>query len=133
MNIIFWTRDHLIGIFRCFADQLCFCSWQWNPIWHCELKGIINIFKILFCSCNFFFHGLWYKSVPYFQTPMDISVSERCRINHLATSIIALSQVKEVKWFYSLLKFWDFLCLLFCWCIYILILEASLSEPNRIG
>ncbi|RZB88112.1 Pullulanase 1, chloroplastic isoform B [Glycine soja] len=26
------------------------------------------------------------------KTPMDISVSERCRINHLATSIIALSQ-----------------------------------------
>ncbi|KAJ1435800.1 Glycosyl hydrolase, all-beta [Sesbania bispinosa] len=30
--------------------------------------------------------------VPYFQTPMDITVAERCRINHLATSVIALSQ-----------------------------------------
>nr|GEX65916.1 hypothetical protein [Tanacetum cinerariifolium] len=27
-----------------------------------------------------------------FRTPMEISVDERCRINHLATSIIALSQ-----------------------------------------
>lgn len=29
----------------------------------------------------------------YLQTPMGISVDERCRINHLATSIIALGQV----------------------------------------
>ncbi|MCH94072.1 pullulanase 1 chloroplastic-like, partial [Trifolium medium] len=26
------------------------------------------------------------------KTPMDIGVAERCRINHLATSVIALSQ-----------------------------------------
>ncbi|RVW39070.1 Pullulanase 1, chloroplastic [Vitis vinifera] len=30
------------------------------------------------------------------KTPMQISVEERCRINHLATSIIALSQVPSV-------------------------------------
>uniref|UniRef100_A0A2P2M5R8 Pullulanase 1ic isoform X2 n=1 Tax=Rhizophora mucronata TaxID=61149 RepID=A0A2P2M5R8_RHIMU len=29
------------------------------------------------------------------KTPINISVDERCRLNHLATSIIALSQVSS--------------------------------------
>lgn len=118
----------------CFADQLCFCSWQWNPIWHCELKGILNILKILSHPC-IFFHGLWYKSAPYFQTPVDISVTERCRINHLATSIVALSQVKEIKWFYSLIKTRDlFISIIFCWCIYILrvFIRCTCTKKDRI-
>lgn len=32
-------------------------------------------------------------SAVFMQTPMEISVDERCRINHLASSMIALSQV----------------------------------------
>lgn len=44
--------------------------------------------KVL-CCCM-----LWVLTLtPYLQTAMGISVDERCRINHLATSIIALSQV----------------------------------------
>jgi len=109
---------NILNIFSCLLFQVNYVSAHDNE----TLFDIVSLKVIRYgqysqhsiLHMQFFFLGIWYKFIIYFQTPMDISVAERCRINHLATSVIALSQVKC-----SPLKSRDFVFLLFililCW------------------
>lgn len=45
---------------------------------------------------------LLYFFIHFIQTPIEMSVEERCRVSHLATSMIALTQVLSVLFFFSI-------------------------------